>query len=164
MNKRIIIINGSGSVGKNTFVDFCKPYANITNVATSDKIKDAAKILGWTGSKSEDDRKFLSDLKLLSTGYNNFPYEYVKNSIEKFMMDKSSYTMFIHAREPEEIHKLKTNFGCITLLILNPNKESITSNMADVNVENYEYDYVIHNDGDLDDLKRKAIHFINSIE
>ena len=162
--KRIIIINGSGTVGKDTFVDFCRPYANITNVSSVDKIKEAASILGWNGTKTEKCRKFLSDLKLLSTEFNNFPYEYIKNCIDKFKEDNSSYTMFIHIREPEEIERVKKDFGCVTLLILNPNKETITSNMADANVENYEYDYVVHNDGDLDDLKRKAIHFINSIE
>ena len=163
LEKKIIIINGSGTVGKDTFVDFCRPYANITNISCVDKVKEAAKMLGWDGGKTEHDRKFLSDLKLLSTGYSNGPYEYIKKSIQKFRDDKSSYTMFIHIREPEEIDIVKKKFNCITLLILNPNKQSITSNMADANVENYEYDYVVHNDGDLNDLKRKATEFITSI-
>lgn len=71
--------------------------------------------------------------------------------------------MFIHVREPEEIEKLKQEFGCITLLIMNINKEGISSNMADANVENYEYDFVVHNDGDLMALKSKAIAFIKNV-
>lgn len=31
-NKKIVIINGSGTVGKDTFVDFCRIYANIMNI------------------------------------------------------------------------------------------------------------------------------------
>ena len=73
MNEKVkIIINGCGGVGKDTFVDYCRIFANITNISSVDKIKEAAKILGWNGGKAEEDRKFLSDLKLLSTGYNNF--------------------------------------------------------------------------------------------
>ena len=160
INKTKIIINGSGGVGKDTFVDYCRIFANVTNVSSVDKVKEAAKILGWTGGKSEDDRKFLSDMKLLSTGYNNFPYEYLKENIAKFMEDKSSNVLFMHIREPEEIDKIKKEFGCITVLVQNINKRRIDSNMADANVCNYEYDYVINNDYDLNRLKEKAIHFI----
>lgn len=163
MEKKIVIINGSGTVGKDTFVDFCRIYANIMNISSVDKIKEAAKLVGWDGGKTEEDRKFLSDLKLLSTGYNNYPYWYIANNIEQFRNDRSLGVMFIHVREPEEIEKLKQEFGCITLLIMNINKEGISSNMADANVENYEYDYVVHNDGDLIELKGKAIEFIKSI-
>lgn len=162
-NKKIVIINGSGGVGKDTFVDFCRIYANIINISSVDKIKEAAKILGYDGGKTEEDRKFLSDLKLLSTEYNNYPYEYIRTNIEQFKNDRSLGVMFIHVREPEEIDKLKKEFGCITLLIQNVNKEGISSNMADANVENYEYDYVVHNDDDIHTLKQKATTFICSI-
>lgn len=160
IEKTKIIINGCGGVGKDTFIDYCRIFANVTNISSVDKVKEAAKILGWTGGKSEDDRKFLSDMKLLSTGYNNFPYEYLKENIAKFMEDKSSNVLFMHIREPEEIEKIKKEFGCITVLVQNINKRRIDSNMADANVCNYEYDFVINNDYDLDRLKQKAISFI----
>ena len=163
LEKRKVIINGSGGVGKDTFVDFCRIYAKVTNISSVDKIKEAAKILGWDGGKTEDARKFLSDLKILSTEYNNYPYQYVADSIKEFESNKSSRVMFIHVREPEEIDKLKKEFGCITLLIRNINKDIITSNMADANINNYEYDYVVDNDLDLSALKDKAIKFITTI-
>ena len=163
IKKKIIIINGYGGVGKDTFIDFCRIYANIINISSVDKVKESAKILGWTGGKTEDDRKFLSDLKLLSSDYNNYLYEYITSNIKSFREDNSVSTMFIHVREPEEIDRLKKEFGGITLLIQNVNKEGISSNMADANVDNYEYDYVIHNDFDLNELKKKAISFITSI-
>jgi hypothetical protein len=161
MEKKIIIINGSGGVGKDSFVEFCRPYANITNISSVDKIKEAAKLIGWDGGKTEEDRKFLSDLKILSTNYNDFAYNYIKDQIEKFRKDRSSFTMFIHVREPDEIDRIKNDFNCVTLLIKNINKGIISSNMADANVEKYDYDYVIHNDQDLAELKRQAVRFIN---
>lgn len=163
MEKKIVIINGSGGVGKDTFVEFCRIYANVTNISSVDKVKEAAKILGWNGVKTEVDRQFLSELKSLSSVYNDNPYEYVESNVHKFMNDNSSYLMFIHVREPEEIERIKGNFGCITLLIKNDNVDKIVSNDADANVENYKYDYIIYNDGDLKTLGNKAADFVRLI-
>ena len=166
VNKQIIIINGSGGVGKDTFVELCKAneHSEITTISTVDKIKKAANILGWYGCKSEKDRKFLSDLKLLSIAYNDFPYEYVSEKINKFRNSIHDSILFIMVREPEEIDKIKKAFGCLTLLITNKNTEKITSNMADANVHNYKYDIIIQNDGTLKELERKAINFLDLLQ
>ena len=53
--KQIIIINGSGGVGKDTFVEFCKKYARVLNISSVDKVKEAANILtGWNGENQEN--------------------------------------------------------------------------------------------------------------
>ena len=66
--KEIVVINGSGGVGKDTFVQFCNEYTPIMNISSVDKVKEAAKVLaGWNGEKDEKSRKFLSDLKELNT-------------------------------------------------------------------------------------------------
>ena len=62
MDKKIIIINGTGGSGKDTFVEFCSKYANVFNFSSIDKVKEIAKIIGWTGSKSEKDRNAREDL------------------------------------------------------------------------------------------------------
>ena len=61
----IFIINGSGGCGKDTFVElFSKHYGpdKVWNYSSVDKVKRIAKEIGWTGAKTEKDRKFLSDL------------------------------------------------------------------------------------------------------
>ena len=65
--KHIIIINGCGGVGKDTFVNMCAKYTSVVNYSSVKEIKEIAKYIGWDGSKEERDRKFLSDLKLLTT-------------------------------------------------------------------------------------------------
>ena len=63
MNKQVIIINGTGGSGKDTFVRFCSEFAKVTNISSVDKVKEAAKILvGWNGEKHEKARKLLDDL------------------------------------------------------------------------------------------------------
>ena len=87
MIKQVFIINGSGGVGKDTFVEFVEMIPTfefigenenstvwfknfeIKNYSSVSKVKEIAKIIGWNGEKTERDRKFLSDLKLLTTKY-----------------------------------------------------------------------------------------------
>jgi hypothetical protein len=164
MSKKIVIINGSGGVGKDTFVNFCSKYTGVVNISSVDVIKSAASILGWDGGKTENDRKFLSDLKLLATDYNDHSFNYIKECIKRFKYNEHSNILFIHLREPGEIEKLKNEFPeIITLLITNKNVQGISSNMADANVDSYEYNYTIPNDDTLSDLDAIACSFVNGV-
>ena len=163
MNKKIIIINGTGGSGKDTFISFCNEYRKVLNVSTVDKVKEAAKVLvGWNGEKDEKSRKLLVDLKRLSIDYNDAPTKYIMSRVDEF--NNSDYEiMFIHIRESEEIDKAKKLLNAKTLLITNPRVELITSNDSDAKVNEYNYDYNILNDGTLEDLKEKAKIFIGDI-
>ncbi len=160
MNKQVIIINGTGGSGKDTFVRFCSEFAKVTNISSVDKVKEAAKILvGWNGEKNEKARKLLVDLKQLSIKYNDYPTKYIQEQYKIFEKSDSQY-LFIHIREIEEIEKIKKLLNAKTLLVLNSRVALITSNSSDANVYKYEYDYKIENSGSLEDLKQKAKEFI----
>lgn len=160
MNKQVIIINGTGGSGKDTFVRFCSEFAKVTNISSVDRVKEAAKILvGWNGEKNEKARKLLVDLKQLSIKYNDYPTKYIQEQYKIFEKSDSQY-LFIHIREIEEIEKIKKLLNAKTLLVLNPRVALITSNSSDANVYKYEYDYKIENSGSLEDLKQKAKEFI----
>ncbi len=161
--KEIIIINGNGGVGKDSFIEFCKEYAPTKNISSVDKVKEAAKILaGWNGEKDEKSRKFLSDLKILSIEYNNAPLKYIKDMAEKFKKS-SDQIMFIHIREKEEIKKCKDLLNAKTLLITNKKVKAITTNISDRDIEKFNYDYYINNDGTLEELREKARKFVKKL-
>lgn len=163
MEKNIIIINGTGGAGKDTFVSFCSEATGVLNVSTVDKVKEAAKILvGWNGEKDEVSRKLLVDLKQLSVDYNDAPTKYICNMAEKFKTS-SDKLMFVHIREAVEIEKAKKLLNAKTLLISNPRVKLITSNDSDGKVNEYNYDYHIINDGTLEDLKNKAFEFVKEL-
>ena len=63
-----------------------------------------------------------------------------------------------------EIERAKQEFKAITVLVRNPNVPEIKSNMADANVEEYQYDYVIENNGTLEDLRNKVAEFVRKLE
>ncbi len=194
MGKYIIfIINGSGGVGKDEFINLvsankykllgtcdydCNEYSSkngklyiqkleVGNYSSVNKVKDIARIIGWNGEKTERDRKFLSDLKLLTTEYNDMPLKDMKSYASRFFT-KNNYEnkiLFLHIREPEEIEKAINEFKKIghtvsTILIKRDSVKHITSNMADENVYNYDYDIVINNNGTLEELRSKAKYFL----
>ena len=56
--KKIFIINGSGGVGKDTFVELVSQFFPIVNFSSVHKVKEIAIKIGWDGkSKTEKDRK-----------------------------------------------------------------------------------------------------------
>lgn len=160
--KQIIVINGTGGCGKDTFVDFCSKYISVYNFSSIDKVKEIAKMIGWTGKKTEKDRKFLSDLKKLTTNYNDMAFNSIKEAIAKFY-NSDNEVMFIHIREPEEIKRVVDLYNAITLLIKRVNQEKITSNYSDFSVDNYDYDYIIENTT-LEEYENKAKKFIKELK
>lgn len=162
MSKPIFIINGSGGKGKDAFVKCCSKFTWVVNISTVDKVKEAARTLGWEDDKSEEGREFLSDLKLRADKYCNHSFTYVSGEVKKFLNSEYDNIMFIHCREPENIETLTKTFKCKTILIVNINIDDITTNMADANVNNYEYDYYIDNSGTLDDLEFLAKDFVEN--
>lgn len=162
MDKKIVIINGTGGSGKDTFVEFCSKYTNVMNFSSIDKVKEVARIIGWNGGKTDKDRKFLSDLKRLTTEYNDMAFNSIKAAVIEFK-ENDDNLMFIHIREPEEITRAKDSFDARTLLIKRQNLENITTNYSDASVDNYDYDYTIFNTT-LEKLDEEAKVFVKKLE
>lgn len=171
MDKQVFVINGSGGVGKDTFVDLVtielnnimKRFYTVINFSSVDKVKQIAKEIGWNGKKTEKDRRFLSDLKILTSKYCDMPFQSMKEKFNEFQSNNDSVFLFLHIREPEEIVRSVKTFNAKTILIRRNSVKHITSNMADENVFNYNYDFVIDNDGTIKELKDKAKEFIKKV-
>lgn len=167
MNKHIFIINGSGGVGKDTFCNLVDEVSNgqVYSYSSVNLVKKVAEMCGWNGAKEEHDRKFLSDLKDLLTKYNDAPFKNTCEVIDKFLVGNSFSILFIHIREPIEIKRVVDKYPQVkTILVCNMRVENITSNHADAEVYNYDYDYTIHNDGSLDCLKEMAESFYQQLQ
>lgn len=165
MEKQIFIINGSGGVGKDTFVELVakslyRLYGyTLLNYSSIDCVKNIAKSIGWNGGKTEKDRKFLSDLKILMTEYNDAPFSSMQYMANLFNQSGDIKILFLHIREPKEIERAKQAFNAKTILVRRDSIPHITSNMADNGVFDYQYDIEINNDGDLNDLAKQAEKF-----
>ena len=158
---QVIIINGSGRTGKDTFCGLCGKYANVSICSAVSCVKQAAAILGWNGEKDERSRKFLSDLKDLATEFSDAPMDSLRRFVR--MHQNSDEMIFLMVREPPEIARAQKEFDAITLLLKRPQAEQITTNHADRDVDLYDYDYIIHNNGTLADLDEMARSFVEKV-
>lgn len=165
--KHIVIINGKGNCGKDTFVRYCKKKYHLTyNISTVDRIKEALCYMGVNIEDRKNNmkiRKLISDFKDMMTKYNNHSIEYIKQRINK-LNTLSSYILFVHSREPKEIKWFVENLNAKTILIIGKDNDKEYGNHSDDNVENYKYDYYINNNGTLGELEEKAIQFVQMLE
>ena len=149
MNKAVIIINGAGGVGKDTLCSLAEKHFRVRNISSVDPIKEIASMCGWRGEKTDKARKFLSDLKMLTVNYNDFPTVWAKAQYENFLTTDEEI-LFVHIREPEEISKFvgATEGHAKALLVRGGERMRHTAygNASDDGVENYKYDYYFVND------------------
>ena len=171
---KIVIINGSAGVGKDTFVEMVynlRGEEGVKSISTVDIPKQIARdYFFWNPTKKTDkDRELLSNLKDLMTWYDDL---ILKDIISYINLNRSSGLidiLFVHCREPEEIDKLvkaitDINLNVYTLLIQAEDRiKHVPNNHADQNVEDYAYNYYVDNNGSLDDLREAAEIFTGDL-
>lgn len=167
---QIIVVNGFPESGKTTFENYClkklAPYG--TMCSTVDFVKEIAVKCGWDGTKTPENRKFLSDLKDLLTRWNDVPFHKIEDHARRFynelavfgLVDKPIY-VFVDCREPAEIQRFVDEMGAITVLVRRPeNEHDEQSNHADKNVLDFRYDFTIMNDSTIDVLYDRTDDFL----
>lgn len=165
MQKVVIVINGQGGCGKDTCVGIAAKHYKVKNISSVDGIKAIAKRCGWDGNKDPEGRKFLHDLKMLLSEYNDFPNKCVVSDYNKFL-DSDDEILFVHIREYSEIEKFRksVNGPFFTLLIRRDSLEgSSWGNEADDKVENFKYDYVYDNNYTLEETELAFKMFLDNM-
>ena len=167
---KVFVVNGVPRSGKDTFVNFCLEELTCwgKSISTVDFVKEIATQCGWDGTKTLENRKFLSDLKDLLTNWNNVPYNKIVEEKDSWEYEFRLYDVptdhcffFIFCREPEEIQKFVDGMGAKTIIVRRNEYEQLEqSNHADRDVFNFDYDITIENNGDLKDLRDKAKDFL----
>lgn len=174
MKTLILVVNGKPESGKDTFAANIKNFYFrqnflINNISTIDHIKLIAKLhFNWDGVKDYKGRKLLSDLKDASTNYNEGPFITVINTINDYINahDDYNHIWIVHSREPEDIQRFVDYYKdkCRTVLIKREiNQNIIQSNHADENVDYFDYNYTIENNGLLEDFNNTCVNFINNL-
>jgi hypothetical protein len=175
--QRVVVLNGVAKSGKDTFVKMVESVAMrdpnhkvvVGLTSTIDPIKNVmAKEFGWTGGKTEKDRLFMHNLKMLTTEYCDLSFSHTKHKIDAFFEvwtewgDMDGAIMFVMAREPKDIARYADHYGsrAVTALMRMPLAEaSIPDNEGDQGVFDYSYDYFIENIKDLKYLQVVAENF-----
>ena len=161
--KKIYIVNGKPRAGKDTFAELLGKHCRVFKYSSVDKVKQIAAKCGWDGGKDDKDRKFLADLKRITTEFNDMSYDDVAEKVAYFLKTDFFDVMLIDIREPEEIERAIEGYGAEAIYINNVNVPMVTSNESDANVNNFVYDYIIANDGTLDEFAETVKDFYNRI-
>lgn len=182
--RKIIITNGTGGAGKDTFCNMVTSLLltkNLTVLKTSyvDDTRDMLK--EWfgidTSAKTDKDRQLLASINKALEVYDDVPFKSCCNIINDMFCDfKSSDpyeeypwskdsefdVIFLDVRDPAVIDKFKNTYNNICTVLIDNGKTN-TATTEDTNVRNYKYDYIIANTGSLDYLLSQAESFVANI-
>lgn len=179
---KICVINGMPMSGKTTFESICQDLCNngmpgfknnrslaVDICSSVDFVKEIALECGWDGTKTPENRRFLSELKDLLTRWDDIPYkkilEQAKRLNTQIWYNYFDWILFVDCREPTEIQKLKERLNAITVLIRREEVEhGEVSNHADADVFYYDYDLTIYNNSDIIHLEDEARKFIEHMK
>lgn len=157
--KKIFIVNGKPRAGKDTFAELLGKYCRVFKYSSVDKVKQIAAKCGWDGSKMDKDRRFLAELKRITTEYNDMSYDDVAEKVAYFLKTDFFDVMLIDIREPEEIERAIEGFGAEAIFIESKHAQTVVTNQSDKNVENFEYDHIVKNNGSLLDFQLNVKDF-----
>lgn len=181
----VIIINGCGESGKDTFENRFKShytstatsyrdnytYYFVNHVSSVDPLRDMANKLFELVHKrvpqKYETRKMISDLKRVWDENMDGSTSYIKHSIDTTRVYNS--INFVHIREPENIKKIKSLYDGIsdvltlTILVKGLTNPEDFDNESDRNVLSYDYDITIDNTSSLANLDDIAKRFATII-
>lgn len=162
---QIYVINGSGGVGKDTFVDYIGKFLDIKKISSVETIKkflfDHYKLS--RNDKTEVYRKIVSDIKDVLSKY-DLSFKWLCEVIDENLYSCVDFdAIFVIVREPAEISRIVERYNAKTILIVNNEVDGIYSNHADANVTKYNYDYVVDNSYSMDALNQECHDFMKLI-
>lgn len=175
---KIFIVSGKANSGKDTTCELINNYVklkglNSVNLQFSSYIKMYAKtISGWDGNEDTKPRSLLQELgtEIIRTNIDE------KFFIKRIIGDIKVYSYYCDvitisdARLPLEIDSINNEFENVYKInIQRPNFENNLNNnerkhITEVALNNYnDYDYVVVNDGTIEDLNNKVIKIIDEV-
>lgn len=174
--KNIILISGKAESGKDTVADLIKeliPNRRTISMSYASYLKHICKeIYNWNGIKDKEGRTLLQRIGT-DVIRSKVPDFWVRNVAQLIfvLQDEFDYITISDCRFSNEIEYMISQFGdkVITLRIERPNHKSYLNSeqlkhLSEVALDNYVFDYLIINDGTIDDLRNKVQKFIKFME
>lgn len=163
LDKRIFVLNGVHSTGKDTFVKYINEYGiDAVHYSYVDFTRNMLDNAGINiNNKTDKIRKLLCDINNALEEYDDIPFKDCCEIADDFKNDWiEGDWLIIDCREPKKIERLKQRLNAKTIFIKS-NKKITANNVADKAVaEDYKYDYIIDNTGTLEDLKKNTLAFL----
>ena len=168
MKKTIVIINGTGSCGKDTVDEIVSKYHKTYRIDSVEipKYILGLRCVGLDGVKTPEARIALSKLKKVLSEFNDCIFINMTARVEVFMADSFYFDdvyAFVHIREKPEIDRLHDycvdrGYSVKKCLVLGHHDRN-WGNDSDDNPDYFnpdDYDIVLYNDGDKDSLEEQV--------
>ena len=171
--EKLFVLAGKARSGKDTTADFMEKYYNdkkIIRLMYGAGVKVYATLLSsWDGSEEDKPRELLQKIAVESREVNpDYTIKRMEEDIN-ILRDYCDIIIITDARMPDEVLMPKEKFKeAVTIKLERPNFESPLSlsqqkSLTEVALDDFNnYDYIISNDGTLEDLDRKIINLIES--
>ena len=181
--RKLVITNGTGGAGKDTFCQMVKKELEEIGFETwrysyvdftRNMLHEFADI--DTSKKTDKDRKLLAAINRALEEYDDIPFKDCCDLINDFLLSfQNRYEpmtdtyekndtdfIFLDVRSPEIINRFKKKYKNVYTVLVD-NGKLTDSTPEDLNVKNYDYDYMINNTGTLCDLEQQAHDFVTYI-
>lgn len=171
--ERLFVLAGKARSGKDTTADYMEKYyknKKIIRLMYGSGVKIYATLLSdWDGREESKPRELLQKIAVESREVN--PNYTIKRMFEdiNILKDYCDVIIITDARMPEEVLMPKQKFKeAVTIKIERPNFESPLSasqqkSLTEIALDNFnDYDYIVSNDGTLEDLDKRIINLLES--
>lgn len=166
---KVILISGKAQHGKDTLASYIQAQStNLGILHFANELKEDAIFLGWNGEKDDKGRRFLQQLGDVMKDYHGITYyaDRSKNKIDDCNF-RQGY-IIPDWRLPYEVNPFK-DIDVITIRIERPNfdnglSDEAKSHISETALDDYDFDYVIINDGTFEELELKALHLVSELE
>jgi hypothetical protein len=170
---KVLCISAKAQHGKDTAAGFIKEYLEskggkvlITHYADLVKFV-CTKFFNWDGRKDEKGRTLLQYVgtDVISSQQPSYWVDFIV-SILKFFENEWDYVLIPDCRYPIEVLKMRENFDTSIIRIERPNFDNgltLKQKMhpSEIAMDNFSFDAVILNEGNLENFKKNLITYIN---
>ena len=173
---QVILIGGKARSGKDTLADFLtenleKQGKKVCKIQVGQYIKYyAMKYFGWNGEVETKPRDLLIELGTEIIRKKIDPDFHIDRLIQDIKVLSYFYDTFVVSdiRFPVEIEKPKKEFDNVTTIKMIRNSDELNdaqkSHVTETGLDSFNsFDYVIENEGSLEELKEKAMKIVKEI-
>lgn len=174
---RIICISGKAGAGKDTFGEFMKEAAEAEGYRVliahyADLVKYVCKtFFGWDGVKDVEGRTLLQSVGTDTVRRQNpdFWVNFIISML-RFFPDRWDFVILPDLRFENEYSRfVEEEFDVYSVRIMRGRFQTALTNtqlehISETALDDYDFDYIVHNDGSEEELKQTAIEFVRGFK